>query len=313
MTKPVPSAAAGGVVYAPGHATDRNRSVHDWRHWSNDPSQMPSAEHPQWLLLEWAADWLVEEVRLYTMEGYAVQDYAIETSRGTRGSRPGLPRVPGGTCAQRCRCCSRMALAGGVRNARIGVLYPIAAARANLERFWDEGGVISAAGTLPRNSERELPSPAAGRCGQRLFGLGPGDAGKAPSSATSRKGGIGIYLPPDRVAELPAILDQVIEPDVELLDPKAPLRIARRAVDGRDVFLLISDSGDPWQGSVSFGQPHPAGERLDPATGEIRPLTDARDVALDLGAWGAAIVRLEGVQHLPRLRPARIGFATAGQ
>jgi hypothetical protein len=213
------------------------------------------------------------------------------------------------------------------------------AAWENLVRFWEAGGAVIAAGALPRNSEKEFPSPAVVKCGLRIFGAGAADAAESPSWAASRKGGIGVYLPPGRVGELPAILDLLLGPDVLVSPPAAPLRIARRAIDGRDVFLLINDSPDPWQGNVTFGQPARGGEILDPATGDIRPLAaggslelspdtgplggpesprrsapptfpepKVNSTALSLAGWGAAIVRLEGVDHVARLHPEEVSL-----
>jgi hypothetical protein len=98
-------------------------------------------------------------------------------------------------------------------------------------------------------------------------------------------------------------------PDIEVGSTAVPLRLARRAIDGRDVFLLINDSPDRWRGSVTFGLPARAGELLDPATGSIRPLPDSGNVGLDLDGWGAVILRLDGVARVPRLHPDRITFA----
>jgi hypothetical protein len=184
-----------------------------------------------------------------------------------------------------------------------------AAAWGALERFWTAGGSVVAAGSLPRNSERDFPCPAAERCGVRIFGRRNDDSPATPSWARSPRGGIGVYLPPDWVRELPAILDQLLGADVTLDDAGAPVRIARRAIEGRDVFLLINDSPTPWQGVVRFAQPAHRGELLDPATGIIQPLPDPARVALDLPGWGAAIVCREGSVRVPRSRPQRINLA----
>lgn len=70
-------------VYDPRHAVDRNTATDDWRHWSNDSTaDPPSAEKPSWLLLEWDAPVTVKRLRLYTMEGYEVQDYSLEYRDG---------------------------------------------------------------------------------------------------------------------------------------------------------------------------------------------------------------------------------------
>lgn len=182
-----------------------------------------------------------------------------------------------------------------------------AAAWKNLERFWKNGGVVIAAGSRPLNSESEFPSATAQACGDRLFGKSKDSA--APSWSANAKGGLGIYLPPDRVQELPAILDAVLTRDLTISDPAAPVRITRRAIAGRDVFLVINDSPNPWHGTVTFGQPARAGELLDLANGKIAPLPNPAQAALTLDGWGATILRLDQVGHVSRLQPKTISFA----
>ena len=53
---------------------------------------------------------------------------------------------------------------------------------------------------------------AAAQCGLRIFGRRADDSPATPSQATSREGGRGVYLPPEHVAELPAILDALLGP-----------------------------------------------------------------------------------------------------
>ena len=170
-----------------------------------------------------------------------------------------------------------------------------------LQRFWEAGGVVIAAGARPANSESEFPSPAARACGARIFGDG-GDPGK-PSWVRSPRGGIGVYLPPTRIHEMPAVLDAILGPDIIVGDPAAPLRITRRLIDGRDVYLAINDSPEPWRGTVAFGQRSPAGELCDLATGTVTPLPDPTRVDLALEGWGAAVLRLSRASRVPRLSP----------
>ncbi len=172
------------------------------------------------------------------------------------------------------------------------------AAWEQLARFWEAGGVVIAAGARPLNSESEFPSAAAQACGARVFGEG-GDL-NTPSWVESPAGGIGIYLPPARIHELPAIIDVVLGPDIIVSDPAAPLRITRRIINGRDVFLVINDSPEPWQGTVAFGQPAQAGELLDLATGTITPLPDPTRADLVLEGRGATVLRLSQVGRVPR-------------
>ncbi len=180
----------------------------------------------------------------------------------------------------------------------------------NLERFWENGGVVIAAGSLPLDSERDFPSAAAKSCAIRMFGT-PKDA-KSPCWASNTKGGYGIYLPPHMVNELPAVLDAVLGRDVVISNPTAPVRITRRVIDGHDVFLIINDSPKRWRGGVTICQPARAAEMCNLATGEITPLPNPAQVVLSLEAYGAVIVRQELTGGVPRLYPKTLDLHTKG-
>lgn len=190
-----------------------------------------------------------------------------------------------------------------------------------LELFWERGGVVIAVGALPLNSGTDFPSKTAIAIGRRIFGTAAESRGiwsplrqnfvekqKADGRGwvANSKGGIGFYLAPDEVQKLPAILAQVSPPDVRVDEAAPPVRMTRRMIDGKDVFFVINDSAAPWRGTVHFGKAL-AGELLDPATGAILPLADPANVTLSLDAWGAVLVRLEGVPR-ERLRPDSNGL-----
>ena len=190
------------------------------------------------------------------------------------------------------------------------------AAWRKLERFWEAGGVVIAAGAMPLNSGKDFPSKAAVTIGQRIFGTAVErrSALGRPFTETQKtdgrdwvansKGGFGICLTPEEITVLPAILGPVVPPDVTVDEAAAPVRMTRRLIDGKDVFLIINDSAVPWQGTVHFGDAR-AGELLDPATGTITPLSDPTHVKIALDAWAAVLVRLEEVPR-KRLRPDTI-------
>lgn len=178
-----------------------------------------------------------------------------------------------------------------------------AAAWRNLEKFWANGGVVIAAGSLPLNSEHEFPSKAAKSIGERIFGKSKNLS--TPSWSMNTKGGIGIYLPPDMVKLMPALLDAVLDKDIAV-SSAAPVRITRRAIDGQDVYFVINDSPKSWHGTVRFGQPARAAEMCDLSTGEITQLPNPAQAELTLDGWGAAILRMDGIRHVTRLYPKTI-------
>ncbi len=177
------------------------------------------------------------------------------------------------------------------------------AAWENLERFVRDGGAVIALGQLPANSEREFPAPGVARLAREIFG----PVSTAPRVHTHARGGAGIYLPPGTEAMLPLVLDGLLEPDVKVDDPRAPLRVTHRRVAGREVYLVINDSPEPWTGAVKFAAAR--GEHWDPGTGRRHELAvtlaqrgaeaAGDEVALALEPFGAALFRFAEA-HLPR-------------
>ena len=110
-------------------------------------------------------------------------------------------------------------------------------------------------------------------------------------------------MPLFRLDELPAVLDAVLGRDVMLDDAAVPIRIARRIISGRDLFLVINDSPNSWRGALRFGQPGEAAELLNPTTGAIDPLRDPTRVELALDGWGAVVLRVSPAGRVPRLKP----------
>lgn len=193
------------------------------------------------------------------------------------------------------------------------------AAWKKLERFWESGGIVIAAGARPLNTEEEFPSKTAAAIGSRVFGRMTEPAGFWPAFrrlfvetqktdgcnwGANSKGGLGISLKPEEVKSLPTILEQIVPPDVTVDGTVSPVRMTRRLIDGKDVLFVINDSAEPWSGTLHFGEAR-AGELLDLATGSVTPLSDPSNVSVALDAWGAVLLRLDGVP-LKRLRPKKI-------
>ncbi len=164
----------------------------------------------------------------------------------------------------------------------------------NLAAFWRSGGVIVAVSCLPANSEREFPSPAVQVLADELF-----TRGDSPNFATNEAGGVGVYLPPGSDGLLPVVLDSLLDPDVRMGEKDAPVRVTHRRIDGHEVYFLINDSREPWEGVVDFSASGKA-EQWDPATGMMTPLPSAGGVPVKLGPFGGMLYRFEEAQ-----RPAR--------
>jgi hypothetical protein len=160
------------------------------------------------------------------------------------------------------------------------------AAWENLARFVREGGVLVAQGALPTNSESEFPCPRVLALSREIFG----PAAHQPTAFANAAGGGGVFLPAGSESLLPIVLKGVLDPDVNVANAAAPLRVTHRRIDGHEIYFLINDSPRPWRGDVDFAARGP-GEQWDPATGRVQPLSAGRPAPLSLDAYGATLLR----------------------
>jgi hypothetical protein len=151
-----------------------------------------------------------------------------------------------------------------------------------LAAFVDGGGVLIALGALPRNSEREFPSARVQTMARRWFG----DAGDEPRVVAHRSGGAAVFLPNGSEALLGPVLDGLLSPDVQVQPADSPVRVTHRRIEGREVFFLINDRPEPWEGEVSFCAEGP-GERWDIAAGSVAATNLNARLRLSLEAYGA--------------------------
>jgi hypothetical protein len=166
---------------------------------------------------------------------------------------------------------------------------PLAAWK-NLAQFCRTGGVVVALGTLPANSDKEFPSPAVASLAKEMFGSGTG-----PRCQGNPAGGLAVYLPLKEAARLTPVLDAILDPEVRIAGGPSPVRTTHRRIDGRDVFFLINDSAQPWQGVVSLAAAGP-GQQLDPASGKITPLAGPEGLQISLPPYGGMLFRFEKPQ-----------------
>ncbi|MBM4089792.1 MAG: hypothetical protein FJ276_10245, partial [Planctomycetes bacterium] len=168
----------------------------------------------------------------------------------------------------------------------------------NVAAFWSQGGVVIAIGTQPANSEAEFPSPRVQAIARELFG-----AGDAPCLATNPAGGAGALLPTAMIGLVPRIIDSLLERDAVCADPKSPVKITRRRIDGHEVYFAINDSDAAWAGEIHF-RGRGVNEQWDPATGAMTSLTDGARVAVSLGPYAAMLFR-SATANIPK----RLGSA----
>jgi hypothetical protein len=166
-----------------------------------------------------------------------------------------------------------------------------------IAQFWRTGGVVVALGALPANSEKQFPSSQAQALAKEVFG-----EPKAASVITNAAGGAGVFLPAGSEDQLPVVLNKLFEPDVQIAEATAPIRVTHRRIDGQEVYFLINDSALAWEGDAGFaatGQ----GEQWDPGTGRSRPGTAPERTRLQLPPYGGMLYRFEKAR-LPERRPA---------
>ncbi|MCD6351931.1 MAG: hypothetical protein J7M26_07420 [Armatimonadetes bacterium] len=154
-----------------------------------------------------------------------------------------------------------------------------------LHRFWQEGGVVIAAGARPANSEGRFPDPRVQALADEMFG-----DGNAPVVKSSVAGGAAVYLPRGTEALLPFVLDGLFAPDVAVAPGEASVRYTHRRIDDHDVYFLINDSGRPQQVSVSLCAEGP-GEVWDPATGEMKQVEGPSDIEVKFEPYGGVLLR----------------------
>jgi len=174
------------------------------------------------------------------------------------------------------------------------------AAWENLERFVGSGGVVIALSTLPANSEREFPAPRVQTLAEEIFG----SVQSEPQVRTNRAGGAGIFLPVGSEGLLPLVLAGLLDPDVKVADPRAPVRVTHRRIANHEAYFVVNDSSRPWSGAVGFAADQ--GERWDPGTGRMVEVARNGSVQLALEPYGAALFRFSEVSR-PRRRAIAAG------
>lgn len=165
------------------------------------------------------------------------------------------------------------------------------AAWAKLEEFVRAGGILIALGARPANTGDRFPDAHVQAWGESAF-----REATAPAKPGAGKGA--LHLPAGGEFLLPALLDQVLEPDIAVTGGEAPIRVTHRTVDGREIYFLINDGSEPWRGRVTC-RVKGAGQRWDPATGTVTAWGDGGAGELELEPYGATFL------SFPRARAAK--------
>ncbi|MCF7668985.1 MAG: hypothetical protein K9N48_04315 [Verrucomicrobia bacterium] len=161
------------------------------------------------------------------------------------------------------------------------------AAWTNLKRFVENGGVVIAAGELPRNDENGFPSDTVTGLGEQIFGNGTEARIK-----TNHSGGGGIFIPYGAEIWTDEILDKILVNDAVAEQAPATVRVTHRRINGHERFMVINDSTQPWSGKLDLSV-RGTGYQFDPATGHERPLKSGENISLELDAYDAALFEFE--------------------
>ncbi len=169
------------------------------------------------------------------------------------------------------------------------------AAWEKLRQFAMSGGVVVSVGAEPTNTDKDFPSARASAIGEELFGIGDGARARALPG-----GGLAAYLPTS--GHLAALLDGVLAQDVATTGP-ASLRVGHRFVEGHEVYFLVNDGPNAWEGTVTLAV-RGSGELWDPATGKMTPLASGKAIALKLGPYEGVFARFKGRVAPKRMTPS---------
>lgn len=161
----------------------------------------------------------------------------------------------------------------------------------NLFDFWESGGAVIALGMLPANSETEFPSAAVQDMARAMFGA-------SGEFRFNGNGGAGIYLASGSELLLQAVVDSLLGRDAQVEGAGEKVHVTRRGIDGHEVFFVLNDSPDPWQGGLSFAG-NGKGEQWNLETGEVTPCE--RKAALELKPYAASVFRFEEAPMPQRL------------
>ena len=176
-----------------------------------------------------------------------------------------------------------------------------------LAAFVRSGGTVIALAALPENSEREFPSTSVKRLAASMFGNEPA----ALRVHAQPSGGGCIYLPPGTEALLPTVLERLMEPEIQILQPHQaasqtkPIRITHRRMDNHDVLFIANDSPEPWSGEIATRSTAP-GELWDPETGKVAPISNPARIPLQLAQYDAVFLKF------PSITPAKINRWQSG-
>lgn len=176
------------------------------------------------------------------------------------------------------------------------------AAWQKLADFVDNGGVLICLGELPANSETEFPSAKVRKIRQNLWGNESASEHPGPLTASNRRKGAAIYLPQGFEGMLPHVVAKVLEPDVQMDQPNASIRVTHRRIEGREVYFVINDSATAWRGKLSLAAKG-TGQICNPASGVIESDAIAGSIELNLEPYDARILRFASARPTARMLP----------
>ncbi|MBR4170288.1 MAG: hypothetical protein IKR48_01400 [Kiritimatiellae bacterium] len=160
----------------------------------------------------------------------------------------------------------------------------------NLHAFWKAGGAVIALDLPPQNSTDAFPSEEVQSISREIFGSCDWQIETAFRSNTN--GGIGVYLTSKQCSLFSHWIDRLLEPHVNVRTEKRKnvIRTTHRRGREGDVFFLINDSEQPWEGTIAFCEEAPM-EQWNPVDGSHRAVVRNSEgrIPLSFAPYGAVL------------------------
>jgi len=142
-----------------------------------------------------------------------------------------------------------------------------------LAEFVKAGGIVVAVGAKPTNTESEFPSRRVQILAETVF---------APSPRM-------VYIESGSDMDIVSVINSLLKPDIGT-EGTSPIRSTHRRSQGHDLYFVINDSGQPWEGIVNIAKEGEC-ELWNPMTGAHTQIGSTRPIKLALGAYEGIFLR----------------------
>lgn len=163
----------------------------------------------------------------------------------------------------------------------------------NLHNFVKNGGVLICLSNLPENSERDFPSLKVRAITKELFGTDVKGAGVVLKKFNK---GLVMFLGSGGDTTLNKVIENILHKDIQIKGDTRVLRITKRQFDGKDLFFIINDSPNQWNGEINFATAKNV-ECLNPADGSITRNIKPDGIKIALEPYGGIFYAVEKINR----------------